>query len=722
MNRLSLGVLLVCAATLACDGVVGELGAADQPPQRVDPSSPRITRFDCTPVTGDAPLKVTCQLEVMDPQGKPVSCSVDLGNGDAPTAIADCLNPQQLELNYAKAGQYLLKVLASDPDLASSTATVAITVTQRPNQPPVIDDFSASPTLGGAPYTSTLSWKVSDPEGDLLTCKLNDMPVDCAMLSAPWTVSMVGSVTVTLTVTDAYGGTVSKTLTLTAVMPVGDVKISKVEWGQTVVATDLKLVAQKAALLRVYVLADKSTFTGIQVEARGKLGTTDLGKLMLVGPATVPTAETPTDLTQQWTVTLPPEWIASGLEVTVKADSTDVLPETDEMNNLQALKPMVGKANVMMLTSVPVVHQGTMPTIAPLEGPLTQVWPLKGIDSVTRAPYTFSGTLTGTNATAWGTLLDDIAQVRQIDGSSRNYYGFVKVSYGSGVAGIGYISQEAAVGRDDSIETAQHELGHNMSRQHAPCGNPAGPDPNFPYAGASIGSWGYDAVAKRLVNPASTLDLMSYCNPVWVSDYNYQGVQTYLEAQPYIPPSPSTPNVTMIAVSGRFGPNGITLRPVHRVRAPLPADVPFSARTLKVRFVDGAECEVRLQAHRLADLDTDEESFFALVEDRGAIAGIEVVDGDRRVFSGRPIFTPEAAPQVKLSRASAVELQVEWDATLYPYAAVAHLTDAQRTTLALSLQGGRGRVRLDGLGAGMIELSLSEGLDATRVLLPMPAP
>src|SRR5690606_15666517 len=36
-----------------------------------------------------------------------------------------------------------------------------------------------------------------------------------------------------------------------------------------------------------------------------------------------------------------------------------------------------------------------------------------------------------------------------------------------------------------------HELGHNQGRPHSPCGNPDGPDMNYPHPGSSIGAWGF---------------------------------------------------------------------------------------------------------------------------------------------------------------------------------------------------------------------------------------
>ena len=49
---------------------------------------------------------------------------------------------------------------------------------------------------------------------------------------------------------------------------------------------------------------------------------------------------------------------------------------------------------------------------------------------------------------------------------------------------------------------------------------PGGPDPDYPYPDGSIGVWGYDLLDGRLVDP-STADLMSYCDPAWISDYSF---------------------------------------------------------------------------------------------------------------------------------------------------------------------------------------------------------
>jgi hypothetical protein len=64
-----------------------------------------------------------------------------------------------------------------------------------------------------------------------------------------------------------------------------------------------------------------------------------------------------------------------------------------------------------------------------------------------------------------------------------------------------------------------HELGHSLGLPHAPCGVSGGP---FPYPEASIGSWGYSLGAGELRDPSEYKDMMSYCDPAFISDFNFE--------------------------------------------------------------------------------------------------------------------------------------------------------------------------------------------------------
>ena len=146
----------------------------------------------------------------------------------------------------------------------------------------------------------------------------------------------------------------------------------------------------------------------------------------------------------------------------------------------------------------------------------------------------------------WTTLLEQIRTQRQTDKAAADEYFFgimqptatLKEYCRTGcTAGIGYVgpatqsATRAAVGLDYGDEmsaaTMAHEVGHNHGRNHAPCApgnNISGVDASYPYAGAKVGVWGYDSRKRVFFNPASTMDIMGYCDPKWISDYTYKGL------------------------------------------------------------------------------------------------------------------------------------------------------------------------------------------------------
>lgn len=80
-------------------------------------------------------------------------------------------------------------------------------------------------------------------------------------------------------------------------------------------------------------------------------------------------------------------------------------------------------------------------------------------------------------------------------------------------------------GAKDAWDTLAHELGHALGREHADCGDPDGPDPSYPYENGGMGTtYGYDFGVSKLIKPRPYRDVMSYCTPVWISDYTYRAV------------------------------------------------------------------------------------------------------------------------------------------------------------------------------------------------------
>jgi hypothetical protein len=86
------------------------------------------------------------------------------------------------------------------------------------------------------------------------------------------------------------------------------------------------------------------------------------------------------------------------------------------------------------------------------------------------------------------------------------------------------VSVGASFEPDRSARTLMHEVGHSHDRGHADCGGAGNVDPNYPYSGGRIGSWGWDLQERVLLNPNETVDLMAYCSPSWFSDYTYEAL------------------------------------------------------------------------------------------------------------------------------------------------------------------------------------------------------
>ena len=116
-------------------------------------------------------------------------------------------------------------------------------------------------------------------------------------------------------------------------------------------------------------------------------------------------------------------------------------------------------------------------------------------------------------------LFNELVAMRAMIGVTSYYMGVVSHAKENvlGVAiGSGFTSMAVLDGR-----IIAHELGHNLSLLHAPCGA-FDYDPGYPYPDGTIGVWGYDFANDKLLDPEFTVDLMGYCeNNVWISDYHY---------------------------------------------------------------------------------------------------------------------------------------------------------------------------------------------------------
>lgn len=180
---------------------------------------------------------------------------------------------------------------------------------------------------------------------------------------------------------------------------------------------------------------------------------------------------------------------------------------------------------------------------------VAKMYPVTGVEYSVGEPLAISNPIT--RKVGWGDALDQLSARHEADAAPNDlyYYGLFEPTAkladfcGDGcTAGIGYqVDDPTEDARDQrvcfglsygddgaqlsssSAETLAHEVGHNHGRGHAPCGNPDQLDPDYPYAEAALGWWGFTPPDK-LFDPAKSTDIMGYCDQQWVSDYTYRAL------------------------------------------------------------------------------------------------------------------------------------------------------------------------------------------------------
>lgn len=703
--------------------VLSLVGCAGDPSVTPDGNHyPEVLSFACTPNAGASPLSTTCTWQIRDVDAERVQCKLDVdADGVAEKTIDDCPNQGSETFLITRVGATTIRLALLDWRTAAASADVVLDVTPTTNNPPLVLNFDATPLMGGVPVLATFTFAVGDVDSDPLTCRLleNDqvlVPANGCGTNETWTYNFttVGMHKVTLEVVDTKGGRATKDLTIdvTALPPVGDLRVSKVEWGQSVLSASPRLVADKDALLRVFIVSERAGIAGVVVKATATRSGQTLGELTLTGPSTAPTAEVPADMNQQWRGVVPAAWVTPGLQVRVRVDPDNKMGETSETNNELVVTPNVGVGNVFVMTAVPIVQSGRTGTPRNIDQAMKQVWPVKSVSTKPRAAYTFNGVIAA-NGGGWDSLINQLAMVRQMDGSRRYYLGWISVTFGSGVAGLGYLGYGVALTRDDTISTAIHELGHTMNREHAPCGGAGGADPQYPVAYARLDVPGYDFVSGSMLPVTTYRDVMSYCDPVWISNYNYKGAQTWLESRP-VPETAAYVTSPRIIVSGRLSAGRVLLNPISLVEGPTEAEaIEPGEYTLTLRGEQTVSVPFNLR--RVED-GTDDGQFSMVLPPVAGLYAAEVS------YQGKVVAMKVAGPAKPAQRAAVRPVQggveLTWDAAAFPYASLAHLGEQEHTTLSLWQEGGKAFISTAGLAeGGTWEVSLSDGVQSQRLVV-----
>lgn len=371
------------------------------------------------------------------------------------------------------------------------------------------------------------------------------------------------------------------------------VKVSLVSEGATV-APNAPVIAKRPALVRLHAkIPARTKVPKLTAELRVRNpGQPDV--VLLSGPRTL-AAFQEGDLSSSFYWELGADQVTQGAQLSVEirdpsgADPSVIrYPSTGELSmNVGAFEP------TLKVKFVPIQYQADGSNRVPamdsrtIEGyreALYKMYPVTAVDISVRDVVSWPLVVRG-DGEGWSQLLDAVMETREDDKAADDVY-YVGVftpaatqrEYCEGGCILG-IAPAVGLAENVSLRTAMivgyhsershgtlaQELAHAMGRLHAPCGNPAAIDRKYPYADANIGAWGWDLAKRELVDPEEVYDFMSYCSPVWVSDYTFAGIYDRMvevdrEKRPDVSEPPSQAMKTYhVAKDG-------TLRPGRTIR------------------------------------------------------------------------------------------------------------------------------------------------------------
>jgi hypothetical protein len=296
------------------------------------------------------------------------------------------------------------------------------------------------------------------------------------------------------------------------------------------------LVADKAGLLRVEIRANIPYYTNAVVRVRLFSNGTLVQSTDLTSPAGVTIGSfEESNLLSTYNLTIPPGLMQPGLAVDAEVDPDR---KTGEVLLADNHWPASGIPFDLGVTKLPTFRARLIPVrtldtgVGDASDPASYLTLFRkimpsGLDSVDlHAEFQSANAIGLGDAASYGRILAEMVMLWLVEGGTGYDYGVIHTL--PTTVFEGYAGGSVAVGYDNPGDRANiyaHELGHDFGRAHSPGCGAADADPSYPYPNGNIGVTGYDVTTGQLV-PPTTADLMTYCRPYWISDYNFTNIFT----------------------------------------------------------------------------------------------------------------------------------------------------------------------------------------------------
>jgi hypothetical protein len=515
----------------------------------------------------------------------------------------------------------------------------------------------------------------------------------------------------------------------TGAPPVFDLTVDRIYVTQATqtLSNAVSLIAGRPGLVRVFVRATQGSADVPSVRISFSNGATLLSSATVAGSAPAPVTINEGDLSSSWDYNVPGSLVQPGIAITAEVDPDHLISEGDEGNNSLTYTESVRSTAAQSYRFVPIKQtfngftgDVTAANLSTYGDTAMRLFPIQQPGLDVHQTYTTSTPVDNGSDAAWSQILSEIDALRVAENSPMTYVGVVRVTYPSGIVGIGYIGRPTAVVYDNQTwrgVTVAHELGHTYNRQHSPGCGAGSPDKKYPYPDGTIGVYGTDVFSSPALLYAPAIhDIMGYCDDNWISDYTYNGILNYI-ATSNLMAAAALPTQRSLLVWGSIRNGAPYLEPAFVLNAEPAA--PSHTGSYEVQGLDQDGVVLFTQSFEptaVADVRSSVESHFAFalplsdaVQSR--LVALRLVGQGRQFLrattAGGPRGVAPVAPQGAVESWQGQRAAITWDTLAAPIVMVRDAASGQILSI-----GRGGRVAVETRGAEL-DLLMSNGVAST---------